>query len=173
MAEESTTHNLPPVARRVLIALDASAEAAHAADYGLKLAGALSAEVILASVVQVAVAASEAYPGAYPIVEDPVEEEIETSLADAAPEVLQRGLLDSWQEAANRRGVAAQTVVAYGSAIPTLLEIAAEQQADLIVCGTHARRGIRRAVLGSVAESLARQAPCPVLLVRRVDGSPG
>ena len=36
---------------------------------------------------------------------------------------------------------------------------------DLIVIGTHGRRGLRRAVLGSDAESVARQATVPVLLV--------
>ncbi|TAM08050.1 MAG: universal stress protein [Paraburkholderia sp.] len=38
--------------------------------------------------------------------------------------------------------------------------------ADLAVLGTHGRRGVRRAVVGSVAESFVRQASCPVLLVR-------
>ena len=39
-------------------------------------------------------------------------------------------------------------------------------QADLIVIGTHGRRGIRRLLLGSVAEGLTRVASKPVLLVR-------
>ncbi len=38
--------------------------------------------------------------------------------------------------------------------------------ADLIVCGTHGRRGIRRIVMGSDAEYILRQSPVPVLLVR-------
>ena len=38
--------------------------------------------------------------------------------------------------------------------------------ADLIVMGTHGRRGLSRLVLGSVAESVARAASCPVLLFR-------
>jgi nucleotide-binding universal stress UspA family protein len=37
---------------------------------------------------------------------------------------------------------------------------------DLVVMGTHGRRGMRRMVLGSVAERFVRQSPCPVLLVR-------
>lgn len=47
--------------------------------------------------------------------------------------------------------------------------IAAEAEAwpaDLIVVGTHGRRGVRRLLLGSVAESIARAASRPVLLVR-------
>ncbi|AJG21298.1 universal stress protein [Cupriavidus basilensis] len=45
-------------------------------------------------------------------------------------------------------------------------DAAAEWGADLIVIGTHGRRGVRRLVLGSVAESVIRQASVPVLLVR-------
>lgn len=48
-----------------------------------------------------------------------------------------------------------------------LIDRAAEQiNADLIVIGTHGRRGIRRFLLGSVAESVVRTAPCPVLTIR-------
>jgi nucleotide-binding universal stress UspA family protein len=42
---------------------------------------------------------------------------------------------------------------------------AADWPADLIVCGTHGRQGILRAVLGSEAEQIFRQSPVPVLLV--------
>lgn len=43
---------------------------------------------------------------------------------------------------------------------------ATELHADLIVIGTHGRRGIRRLLLGSVAEQLVRQSSFPVLLIR-------
>ncbi len=47
------------------------------------------------------------------------------------------------------------------------IEGVAEQiRADLIVMGTHGRRGVRRVLLGSVAESVVRTAPCPVLTLR-------
>lgn len=46
-----------------------------------------------------------------------------------------------------------------------ILEYAAEASADLIVMGTHGRKGIRRAMLGSVAEKVVRRAHCPVLTV--------
>jgi nucleotide-binding universal stress UspA family protein len=42
-------------------------------------------------------------------------------------------------------------------------------QADLVVIGTHGRRGIRRMMIGSVAERLLRLSTCPVLLVRAPD----
>jgi nucleotide-binding universal stress UspA family protein len=46
-------------------------------------------------------------------------------------------------------------------------EEAKQWPADLIVIGTHGRRGVRRLMLGSVAEGLARVATLPVLLVRK------
>jgi len=47
-----------------------------------------------------------------------------------------------------------------------IAQIAADLEADLVVVGTHGRRGIARLLLGSVAESVVRLAPCPVLVVR-------
>ncbi|KVH63612.1 universal stress protein UspA [Burkholderia sp. MSMB1072] len=56
---------------------------------------------------------------------------------------------------------------AYGEDIATvLMRTAAEADADLIVMGTSGRHGLRRLLLGSVAESLLRAADRPVLLVR-------
>lgn len=52
------------------------------------------------------------------------------------------------------------------NAAPTILEYAAEHDADLIVMGSHGRRGVRRLLLGSVTEEVVRLAPCPVLVVR-------
>ncbi|MEM1054821.1 MAG: universal stress protein [Bacteroidota bacterium] len=46
------------------------------------------------------------------------------------------------------------------------LHHAATHSADLIVMGTHGRTGIRRAVIGSIAEAVVRRARCPVLTVR-------
>ena len=45
-------------------------------------------------------------------------------------------------------------------------ELAAEEHADMIVMGTQGRTGLERLLLGSVAERVIRQAPCPVLTVR-------
>ncbi|MEI9939106.1 MAG: universal stress protein [Pseudomonadota bacterium] len=47
-----------------------------------------------------------------------------------------------------------------------IAQIAADVDADLVVVGTHGRRGIARLLLGSVAEAVVRLAPCPVLVVR-------
>ena len=53
-----------------------------------------------------------------------------------------------------------------GSIGPMIAEEAESWPADLIVLGTHGRRGIRRLVMGSDAEYVVRTAPVPVLLVR-------
>ncbi|MGU8081290.1 universal stress protein [Burkholderia pyrrocinia] len=67
----------------------------------------------------------------------------------------------------------AQTIDACGENVSSVLARAATDcDADLIVMGTHGRRGVRRALLGSVAESLLRTADLPVLLVRDDSGAP-
>lgn len=53
---------------------------------------------------------------------------------------------------------------------PEIIAYAAEHDIDLIVLGTHGRRGVRRFLLGSVAEETVRAAPCPVLTVREDAG---
>jgi nucleotide-binding universal stress UspA family protein len=49
---------------------------------------------------------------------------------------------------------------------PTIVQKAKEWPADLIVIASHGRSGVPRALLGSVAEEVIRNAPCPVLVVR-------
>jgi nucleotide-binding universal stress UspA family protein len=61
------------------------------------------------------------------------------------------------------------THVAAGSAWKQILQIAIDVQADLIVVGTHGRGGVKRMLLGSVAESVVRKASCPVLVAREKD----
>lgn len=48
----------------------------------------------------------------------------------------------------------------------TVAQLAREWKADLLVVGTHGRRGVSRMLIGSVAERIVRVAPCPLLLVR-------
>jgi nucleotide-binding universal stress UspA family protein len=47
-----------------------------------------------------------------------------------------------------------------------IAQLASDLEADLVVVGTHGRRGFSRVLLGSVAEAVVRLAPCPVLVVR-------
>jgi nucleotide-binding universal stress UspA family protein len=56
-----------------------------------------------------------------------------------------------------------------GAAADRIVAHAREWGADLIVMGTHGRRGLRRLALGSDAEQVVRDAPVPVLLVRATE----
>jgi nucleotide-binding universal stress UspA family protein len=58
-----------------------------------------------------------------------------------------------------------EIAVVSGQPAPAILRAAAERQADLIVIGTHSRRGWRRAILGSVSEGVLHGSRCPVLVV--------
>ena len=60
----------------------------------------------------------------------------------------------------------AKSLIRAGVPWEEVLAAAAEVRADLIVMGTHGRRGLERALLGSVAEKVVRMAPVPVLTVR-------
>lgn len=78
-------------------------------------------------------------------------------------------LLQRAREQAVAKGVAADTVLvdtATGRLSEQVREQADHWLADLVVVGTHGRRGVRRTLLGSDAEDVARTSPVPVLLVR-------
>ena len=53
-----------------------------------------------------------------------------------------------------------------GEPVDEILRVAKETGCDLIVMGTHGRRGLGRVIMGSVAEKVVRTAPCPVVTVR-------
>lgn len=84
-------------------------------------------------------------------------------------------LLESAQDTVRAAGVEADTAL-YENLDRTvqqrILDEASAWKADLIVVGTHGRRGARRMVLGSSAEGIVRGASVPVLLVRSPDGTP-
>jgi nucleotide-binding universal stress UspA family protein len=80
-----------------------------------------------------------------------------------------RAILAQAQEAARRHGLDAEVESVDSTGEPageTIVQEARRWPADLIVLGTHGRRGIRRLVLGSDAEYIVRTTPVPVLLVR-------
>jgi nucleotide-binding universal stress UspA family protein len=80
-------------------------------------------------------------------------------LRDAAREQLDRLQVPHGNVRAERR-------MAEGDAVEAILGMAQEVQADLLVMGTHGRTGLGRLLMGSVAEQVVRQAPCPVLTVK-------
>jgi nucleotide-binding universal stress UspA family protein len=53
-----------------------------------------------------------------------------------------------------------------GDPVAEILRVARETDCDLVVMGTHGRRGLGRLLMGSVAEQLVRRAPCPVVTVK-------
>ena len=88
--------------------------------------------------------------------------------AEAGRQVLQESVA-----VAQREGVNVETVMhenLAGRVADRILDEAARWPADLVVMGTHGRRGIRHAVLGSDAEAVVHSAKTPVLLVRSVEG---
>lgn len=92
-------------------------------------------------------------------------------------------LLDDWRAAgeqivtdavrrARDKGLAAEAAVLCDPGYRVcdlIVKEASDQHADLIVMGTHGRRGLRRLALGSDAEMVLRESPVPVLLVRTAE----
>lgn len=91
----------------------------------------------------------------------------------APPEYLARRNEGAAQEMAAWKEVAVQiapgrvlTEMVGGHPATEILRIAREGDFDVIVLGTHGRRGLRRLMMGSVAAEVARTAPCSVVVVR-------
>jgi nucleotide-binding universal stress UspA family protein len=77
------------------------------------------------------------------------------------------GLLEQARHVLKSAGVLeVATVVAEGAPVNTIVDFAKTGAFDLIVMGTHGRTGLGHALLGSVAERVARMAPCSVLTTR-------
>jgi nucleotide-binding universal stress UspA family protein len=64
-------------------------------------------------------------------------------------------------------GIDVKTDVVNGSTAKAIVEYAISHGCSLIVMGTHGRTGISHLLMGSVAERVVREAPCPVLTVRQ------
>jgi len=67
---------------------------------------------------------------------------------------------------ARKSGVRASVTMAIGDAPSQIVQMARSSRMDLIVMGTHARKGMSKFFLGSVAERVIATAPCPVMTVR-------
>lgn len=106
--------------------------------------------------------------GEYPYFQEAQVEELNKSALDAAKAAVARG-----KEILSRAGltVTSDVPVDRDAPVKTILEKAKEWGADLIVVGSHGRRGFDRWALGSVSESLAMNAHCSVEVVRAPVGS--
>lgn len=74
--------------------------------------------------------------------------------------------LDQRLARAKKARVRAKGLIAEGSAAEQIVRVARAKRADLVVMGTHGRSGLKKLVLGSVADRVVGAASCPVLTVR-------
>jgi universal stress protein A len=75
--------------------------------------------------------------------------------------------LDALLSKAKEARVSAEGVLVEGEPHREIVRVATSRHADVIVMGTHGRTGLSRFLMGSVATRVLREAPCPVLTVRR------
>jgi len=91
-------------------------------------------------------------------------EDLMESLTQSGRRILKRA-----ETLAEKSGLKVSTVLLEspaGPAADAIVRQAKKWQADLIVIGTHGRRGVRRMLMGSDAEQVVRNSPVPVMLVR-------
>jgi nucleotide-binding universal stress UspA family protein len=98
-------------------------------------------------------------------------EELAASLVPDVRAELERSLSEAIARAQAQLGARLRRRDAIGDPLRVILETASEGHHDLIILGTHGRTGRLHSMLGSVAEGVVRNAPCPVLTVR--EASPG
>lgn len=138
--------------RKILVPIDFHEPSHGALIEACKMAGRTNAELVLLYV--------DAFParpaGALPY----LPEQVVAEHADAV-----RRRMDSFVAEVARHGCRPRTRVVSGDVQRGILDAAAEEQADLIVMGTHGRRGLLDMLLGSVTEQIVRASPIPVLAV--------
>lgn len=138
--------------RKILIAIDESTFAAHAADVGLDLTRQLGAEVAFVTVID-----------ATKVTYDP-----NADVADDQLAPVKRGAKALLNAFAARSPVAPPPLefLEIGKPAEKIVEAARIWQADLIVMGTRGRSALSNVFLGSVAQGVLRSASCPVMVLR-------
>jgi nucleotide-binding universal stress UspA family protein len=150
----------PP--RTILVGTDFSACGAAALAAAVQLARGCDARIVLVNVVPAADNPYLALAG-----DDLFPELVDVEVRQAEQQLKLVG--------AEIEGVRLSTEVHEGPVVQTLLAVARANDADLVVVGTHGRKGFRRLMLGSIAEAVVRRSAVPVLTVRSsesVDDSP-
>ncbi len=140
--------------KNILVPTDLSEGAEHALNYACELARSLGATVHLLNVIGIPVLGVPELGVA-----------LTSSVIDSLIEENQAAL-DKLSQQSRYAGTIGQVLLRTGDARDVINQTAKELDADLIVMGTHGRRGVSRALLGSVTETVVRSAPCPVLTVR-------
>lgn len=137
---------------KILVPVDGSVPSLAALDHAIAIAGAGGSRVVVLHVRPDGPQDSTA--GQLTSLTSEARDEIEHALAGGVAHA-ERELGDR----VSRRDVT-------GDPLREIIEVARDERFDLIVMGTHGRMGRLHALLGSVAEGVLRNAPCPVLTVR-------
>jgi nucleotide-binding universal stress UspA family protein len=136
----------------ILVAIDETPQSDAALVLAVKLAADQHATLTIATVVG---RPGEVYAPPDVVVDPSIDARIE---ADAA------ALLERAAQTARSAGVEAATCLHEGPVVLAIVSCIAEHRPDLVVVGTHGRRGIARALEGSIAEGVLRSTTIPVLV---------
>jgi nucleotide-binding universal stress UspA family protein len=137
--------------KTILVPTDFGESAERALAYAIELAKPLAAEVVVLHTYEIPMVG---FPDGTLV----STAELSTRLLDGA----KVGLAEAVRKHEGS-GVALRSLVKEGDTWRAILATAEDVSAGLIVMGTHGRRGLPRALLGSVAEKVVRMATCPVL----------
>ncbi len=142
--------------QKILVPVDGSDTSLRGLDEAIKLAKVTGGTLRLLHIVNELIVANGYPAGDYvPVIE---------ALRDGAKQTLSNCERIAREQGAKFDSKLVETLG--GRAADVIVDQASEWSADLIVIGTHGRRGIRRLALGSDAEGVLRQATVPVLMVR-------
>jgi nucleotide-binding universal stress UspA family protein len=145
------------VYKRILVPLDGSATSKLGLMEALRLAKGQNASLCLLHVVD-ELFVTQAAEGLI------VADQIFERLRAGGEKVLAAGLAQARKRGVRAHAVLLETMTA--AVADVIVRQARAWKADLIVIGTHGRRGVRRVVMGSDAEQVLRKASVPVLMVR-------
>jgi nucleotide-binding universal stress UspA family protein len=148
---------------RIVLATDASNEAELATTTATDLAQKTGSELHVVHVFGIAPVGPPVYPEATDLQGEALEAEAQQRISEQRA----REVLDA--EVGKVRSAGGAVVEAHlleGRVAPEIVGLAEEVGAGLIVVGSRGRGGMRRALMGSVSDSVVRHAHCPVLVVR-------
>jgi nucleotide-binding universal stress UspA family protein len=135
--------------QRVLVATDGSKQCRTAVEKAIDFSQSYGGEISVVSIIDVP---AEFYAEAPQVVDD---------MARKA-----KGYVEEVKKQAEASGVKVETFVKEGEAYQAIVDIAKERDVNIIVMGSHGRTGLKRLLMGSVAEKVIGYAPCPVLVTR-------
>jgi nucleotide-binding universal stress UspA family protein len=150
--------------KKILVALDGSEPAQKALNFALDLADEYSAEIVLLSVVQPAIAPRLYYPAAGVPTVPPVTVGAYSKELKAQHEKVLSEALKKTRKVKPKLKVS--TKLLEGRPSSMIIEAAKEGNFDIIVMGSRGLGGIKEFFLGSVSDRVADEAACPVLIVK-------